>query len=44
MIIVGEIINTSRRSIEEAVKNRDSAFIRQVAQRQAMVGAHFIDV
>ena len=44
MIIVGEIINTSRRSIEEAVRNRNTTHIIQVAQRQAMAGAHFIDV
>ena len=44
MIIVGEIINTSRRSIEAAVKNRDTAFIIKVARDQAESGAHFIDV
>jgi cobalamin-dependent methionine synthase I len=44
MIIVGEIINTSRKRIEEAVRNRNTAYIMQVAQRQAMAGVHFIDV
>lgn len=44
MIIVGEKINTSRRSIEEAVKRRDAAFIAGVARQQAGAGAHYIDV
>ena len=44
MIIVGEKINTSRQSIEEAVSKRDSAFITKVAREQAEAGAHYIDV
>ncbi len=44
MIIVGEKINTSRKSIEEAVARRDAAFIARVAREQAEAGAHYIDV
>jgi len=44
MIIVGEKINTSRKSIEEAVQKHDSAAIVQAAREQAEAGAHFIDV
>ena len=44
MIIVGEKINTSRKSIEEAVEKRDEAFIANVARDQANAGAHYIDV
>jgi 5-methyltetrahydrofolate--homocysteine methyltransferase len=44
MIIVGEKINTSRKSIEEAVEKRDTAFIIKVARDQAQAGAHYIDV
>jgi len=44
MIIVGEKINTSRKSIEEAVSNRDATFITNVAKEQAEAGAHYIDV
>lgn len=44
MIIVGEKINTSRKSIEEAVNKRDAAFIIRVARDQAEAGAHYIDV
>ena len=44
MIIVGEKINTSRKSIEEAVKKQDAAFITKIAHDQAEAGAHYIDV
>jgi cobalamin-dependent methionine synthase I len=44
MIIVGEKINTSRKSIEEAVSKRDATFITKVARDQAEAGAHYIDV
>jgi len=44
MIIVGEKINTSRRSIEEAVRKRDAASITRVAREQAEAGAAYIDV
>ena len=44
MIIVGEKINTSRKSIEEAVARRDAAFIGRIARQQAEAGAHYIDV
>ena len=44
MLIVGEKINTSRKSIEEAVRNRDTTFITNVAREQAEAGANYIDV
>ncbi len=44
MIIVGEKINTSRKSIREAVENRDANFIIKVAQDQVQAGADYIDV
>ena len=44
MIIVGEKINTSRKSIAEAVKKRDVNYIVEVAREQAEAGAHYIDV
>jgi cobalamin-dependent methionine synthase I len=44
MIIVGEKLNTSRKSIEEAVNQRDAAFISKVARDQAEAGADYIDV
>jgi len=44
VIIVGEKINTSRKSIEEAVNNRDASLIIRVAREQVEAGAHYIDV
>lgn len=44
MIIVGELINTSRKSIQQAVQNQDKAFIQEVARDQAAAGADYIDV
>ncbi|MDY6834786.1 MAG: methyltetrahydrofolate cobalamin methyltransferase [Chloroflexota bacterium] len=44
MVIVGEKINTSRKSVAEAVKTRDAAFIAALARDQAEAGADYIDV
>ncbi len=44
MIIVGEKINTSRKSVEAAVKARDAKSIIEIARLQAEAGAHYIDV
>lgn len=44
MIVVGEKINTSRKSIAEAVENRDAQFIIKTAREQAEAGANYIDV
>ncbi len=44
MIVVGEKINTSRKSIAEAVEKRDVDFIVKVAQAQVDAGATYIDV
>ena len=44
MIIVGELINASRKKIAEAIRNQDAAAIQQVAKDEAEAGANFIDV
>lgn len=44
MIIIGELINTSRKSVGQAVKQGDRAAIMDLAARQARAGADFIDV
>lgn len=44
MLIVAERINSSRKSIAEAIKARDADFIRQEARNQTEAGAHYIDV
>jgi len=44
MIIVGELINTSRKEVEERVKSQDVAFIQELAREQLAAGANYIDV
>ncbi|MCK8817612.1 methyltetrahydrofolate cobalamin methyltransferase [Natroniella sulfidigena] len=44
MIIIGELINTSRDGVEPAVKERDKEFIQNLAKKQEEAGADFIDV
>ncbi len=44
MLVVGEKINTSRKSIAAAVEAQDVDFISEVAREQAEAGAHYIDV
>jgi len=44
MIIIGELINASRKAIGAAIEAGDAAAIQRVARDQAEAGAHFIDV
>jgi len=44
MIVIGELINTSRDEVEPAVKERDVEFIQGLAKRQEEAGADYIDV
>lgn len=44
MLIIGERINASRKSIAEAISTRNVAFIQNEAKAQAMAGADYIDV
>ena len=44
MLIVAERINSSRKSIGEAVKDKDADFIRNEAKSQTEAGARYIDV
>jgi len=44
MIIVGELINASRKSIAQAIEAKDEAAVRKVAAEQAAGGADYIDV
>ncbi|MEG0566711.1 MAG: methyltetrahydrofolate cobalamin methyltransferase [Hungatella sp.] len=44
MIIIGEKINGSIPSVAKAIAGKDADFIRDLAKRQAEVGADFIDV
>lgn len=44
MEIIGEKINTTRKAVEAAVRQRDAAFIQDLARRQAEAGAAYLDV
>ncbi len=44
MLIVGELINASRKSIRIAIENQNESFIRDVAIQQVESGADYIDV
>ena len=44
MLIVGELINTSRKQIKPAVESKNAAFIQDLAQAEVAAGANFIDV
>ena len=44
MIIIGELINASRKAVRAAIEAQDAAAIQQVAQDQAAAGADYIDV
>jgi len=44
MLIIGERINASRKSIAEAISLRNAAFIQKEAKVQAIAGAHYLDV
>ena len=44
MIIIGELINASRKAIGAAIEAQDAAAIQKVAKDQDAAGANFIDV
>lgn len=44
MLIVGELINSSREAVQQAIAGRDSALIRELALKQIAAGAQYIDV
>jgi cobalamin-dependent methionine synthase I len=44
MLVVGELINSTRKKIKEAMANRDAAYLKDLAKRQDEAGADFIDV
>jgi len=44
VIIVGELINASRKSIGEAIKAQDKDYIQKVARDEFEAGANYIDV
>jgi 5-methyltetrahydrofolate--homocysteine methyltransferase len=44
MIIVGELINASRKKIKEAIEKADADYIKEIASAQDKAGASYVDV
>ncbi len=44
MLIIGELINTSRKEVKLAVENKDRAFIQGLAKEQVKAGAAYLDI
>lgn len=44
MIIIGELINASRKAIKTAIEEKDATTVKQIASDQAQAGADYIDV
>lgn len=44
MLIVGELINSSRKAIKPVVENRDAKFIQDLALKQVEAGCDYVDV
>ena len=42
MLIIGERINSTRKSIQEVLEKKDAGFIQEEAERQFKAGANFI--
>lgn len=43
-LVIGELINGTRKTVREAILNRDEQFIKELAVKQAEAGAGYIDV
>lgn len=44
MLIIGELINCTRKKVGEAAQNRDTGFFQELARKQVAAGAHVLDV
>lgn len=44
MLIIGELINSTRRQVKEALQNKAEATIRRLAREQVEAGANLLDV
>jgi 5-methyltetrahydrofolate--homocysteine methyltransferase len=44
MLIIGELINCTRKKVGEAARQRDAEFFRGLARKQVDAGAHALDV
>ena len=44
MLIIGELINCTRKKVGEAAQRRDEEFFRDLARKQVAAGAHVLDI
>jgi 5-methyltetrahydrofolate--homocysteine methyltransferase len=44
MLIIGELINSTRKQIRKSIEEKDAAYIQGLAKKQAEAGARWIDV
>jgi 5-methyltetrahydrofolate--homocysteine methyltransferase len=44
MLIIGELINSTRKQIRAAIEKKDSAYLQDLARKQAEAGAGWVDV
>lgn len=44
MLIIGELINCTRKKVGESARSRDAEFFRQLARKQVEAGAHVLDI
>ncbi|MEW8959332.1 5-methyltetrahydrofolate:corrinoid/iron-sulfur protein co-methyltransferase [Moorella humiferrea] len=44
MLVVGELINSSRKAVAQAIAERNTEYIQDLARKQVEAGAHIIDV
>jgi len=44
VIIIGELINSTRKPIKQAIEERNVSYIQELAKKQVEAGAHYIDV
>jgi 5-methyltetrahydrofolate--homocysteine methyltransferase len=44
MIVIGELINSSRSRIGKAIEGKDLEYIKEIANKQAEAGADYIDI
>ncbi|SDE65116.1 methyltetrahydrofolate cobalamin methyltransferase [Sporomusa acidovorans] len=44
MLVVGELINASRKAIKAAIEAQDAGYIQKIAKDEVEAGSHYIDV
>ncbi len=44
MLVIGELINCTRKKVGEAARNRDAGFFKEIAGKQVTAGADVLDV